>query len=109
MSEIERMDALLNEMEQNVNDIKSVNENTPAYFAGLEAGDKIIKVNNYICSDISQDLINLWNMIKDNPSELCESYKTLWTELNAISDIEEKKKYYYEIREKFNKFKKKEI
>ena len=64
-----------------------------------------IEVNYYICSDINQDLINLWNMIKDNPSELCESYKTLWTELNTISDIEEKKKYYYEIREKFNKFK----
>ena len=64
-----------------------------------------IKVDNYICSDINKDLINLWNMIKDNPSKLCESYKTLWRELNAISDIEEKKKYYYEIREKFNKLK----
>lgn len=26
--------------------IKSVSENTPAYFAGLETGDKIIKINN---------------------------------------------------------------
>ena len=49
-----------------------------------------IKVDNYICSDINKDLINLWNMIKDNPSELCESYKMLWTELNSISDIEKK-------------------
>lgn len=64
-----------------------------------------IKVDNYICSDINKDLINLWNMIKDNPSELCESYETLWRELNAMSDIEEKKKYYYEIRKNFNKFK----
>lgn len=63
-----------------------------------------IEVENYVCSDINKDLINLWNMIKDNPSKLCDSYKMLWTELNRITNIEEKKKYYYEIRRKFNEF-----
>ena len=47
-----------------------------------------IKVNNYICSDINQDLINLWDMIKDNPYRLSESYNSLWNELNSIKDIE---------------------
>ena len=67
-----------------------------------------IKVNNYICSDISQDLINLWKMIKDNPYGICEEYNHLWNELNSLSDIEEKKKYYYDIRKKFNKYRKPE-
>lgn len=63
-----------------------------------------IKVNNYICSDINQDLINLWDMIKDNPYKLSESYNILWNELNSIKDIECRKKYYYDIRKRFNKF-----
>ena len=36
-----------------------------------------VSVENYICSDINEDLINLWNMIKNNPSYLCEKYKEI--------------------------------
>lgn len=63
-----------------------------------------IEVNKYICSDINEDLINLWNTIKNNPFKLCEGYKILWNELNSFQDIEERKKYYYKIRKRFNKF-----
>ena len=63
-----------------------------------------IKVNKYICSDINEDLINLWNMIKSNPEKLCNSYSKLWNELNSTSEIEERKNYYYMIRKRFNEF-----
>ena len=62
-----------------------------------------IKVNNYICSDINQDLINLWNCIINNPYYLINEYKTMWNELNSIEDIEKRKEYYYIVRNRFNK------
>jgi DNA adenine methylase len=64
-----------------------------------------IKVNRYVISDINEDLINLWNMIKEKPLELCEYYSKLWHELNSIEDIEKRKEYYYAVRTRFNKFK----
>lgn len=62
-----------------------------------------IKVCKYICSDINEDLINLWNAIKNNPSHIYERYKIMWEELNSIEDINKKKEYYYTIRNRFNK------
>jgi len=61
-----------------------------------------INVNNYICSDNNTYLIDLWNLIKDNPQKLIESYKTMWTEMNQINDIQFRKSYYMEIRDRFN-------
>lgn len=62
-----------------------------------------IKVNNYICSDINQDLINLWNCIINESSYLINEYRTMWNELNSIEDIEKRKEYYYMVRNRFNK------
>ena len=62
-----------------------------------------IKVNNYICSDINQDLINLWNCIINESFYLINEYKTMWNELNSIEDIEKRKEYYYIVRNRFNK------
>ena len=67
-----------------------------------------IKVNNYICSDINKDLIDLWNMIKNKPNFLCDCYKIMWNELNSIEDLDKRKEYYYNVRERFNKFRKSE-
>ena len=61
-----------------------------------------IKVNNYICSDINQDLINLWNCIINEPYYLINEYRTMWNELNSIEDIEKRKEYYYIVRNRFN-------
>jgi DNA adenine methylase len=61
-----------------------------------------IKVNNYICSDINKQLIDLWNFIKDHPNELIDSYDIMWNELNADDDLERKKQYFYKVRERFN-------
>ena len=62
-----------------------------------------IEVKEYICSDINEELIALWNIIKEEPYELYKDYLEKWTQLNSIEDIEKKKEYYYEIRNKFNK------
>lgn len=62
-----------------------------------------IKVNNYICSDINQDLINLWNCIVNKPFYLINEYEIMWNELNSIEDIEKRKEYYYMVRNRFNK------
>ena len=67
-----------------------------------------IKANNYICSDINKDLINLWNAIKTNPHFLIDRYEKMWKELNADEDLERKKQYYYTVRERFNKLRKAE-
>lgn len=62
-----------------------------------------IRVKHYICSDINQGLIDLWNCIKYRPYDILEHYTRLWNELNSKKDLEEKKEYYYSIRERYNK------
>ena len=61
-----------------------------------------IKVNKYVCSDLNCDLINLWNLIKEEPIELYEYYLKLWNELNKNENKDRKRSYFNEIREKYN-------
>lgn len=58
--------------------------------------DSDIKVNSYVCSDISKPLIDLWNEIKNNPKELCDYYE------NEREKFVKDKEYYYEVRKRFN-------
>lgn len=62
-----------------------------------------IQVNNCICSDLNNDLIDLWNLIKDNPILVADTYERMWNELNIDDDKERKKQYFYMVRERFNK------
>lgn len=50
--------------------------------------------------DICEPLIDLWNMIKNNPKELSASYRKNWTRLQS-----EGYEVFYEIRGHFNKHK----
>lgn len=50
--------------------------------------------------DICEPLIDLWNMIKNEPVALSLSYKTNWTRLQT-----EGHQVFYEIRDHFNSFK----
>ena len=61
-----------------------------------------IKVEKYIASDLNKDLINLWNEIKNNPTNVFESYKKMWEEMNINEDREFKKQYFYKIRNRYN-------
>ena len=63
------------------------------------------KFKKYICSDINNDLISLWNMIKDNPNEIINKYNIMWNELNIDEDKERKKQYFNMVRDRFNKHK----
>lgn len=62
-----------------------------------------ISVNNYICSDINSDLINLWNVLINNPKAVINHYRKLWKELNKDSDIDRKREYFESIRDRYNK------
>ena len=63
-----------------------------------------VKVGTYICSDVNQDLINLWNAIKNSPESVYEVYSLRWHELNDKDDDKERKKRYFEgVRECYNR------
>lgn len=65
--------------------------------------DSDIEVDQYICSDLNNDLIDLWNLIKNNPSKVAKTYERMWNELNIDDDKERKKQYFYTVRNRFNK------
>lgn len=66
----------------------------------LLKSNKVVK--NYICSDINNGLIDLWDYIKQYPKELSEHYANLWNELNKDDDRARKRKFFEMIREKYN-------
>lgn len=63
---------------------------------------KDIKVKKFICSDNNQDLINLWNYIKNDKDSLKIEYRNLWIELNSYESQQLKKYFYENIRQDFN-------
>jgi DNA adenine methylase len=66
-----------------------------------------IKVNNYYLSDINNELIGIYQLIKDNPDKIIETYSKHYKEFNS-TDIQYRKYYFNEIRAKFNLEKKSE-
>jgi DNA adenine methylase len=68
----------------------------------IELLNRDTKVNNYICSDINNDLISLWNEIKNNPKKVSEEYSTMWNEMNINDDRNFKREYFYKVRSRFN-------
>ncbi|HBX44886.1 DNA adenine methylase [Limibacterium fermenti] len=62
------------------------------------------KVEYAVINDINEDLINTYETIKSNPKELISILKILQGEYHALEYSEkEKKEYYYQKRELFNK------
>ena len=62
-----------------------------------------IQVKHFVCSDLNDDLIRLWNLVKGNPKEIFSYYKKLWNEINSLADIEERKEYFNMVRDRFNR------
>lgn len=62
----------------------------------------IIKIQNYILSDINKELIEIYKLIQKNPNKLIESYKEHHKSFNS-SNIEYRKKYFSNVRDRFNK------
>lgn len=65
--------------------------------------DSDIKVNNYVCSDLNNGLIELWNKIINHPEQVISYYRKLWNELNADDDKQRKKEYFGIVRNRYNK------
>jgi DNA adenine methylase len=59
-------------------------------------------VKNFVCSDINQDLINIWNNVKNNPALTLAEYTYRWYELNKDDDNKRRHEYYYKVRDRFN-------
>lgn len=62
-----------------------------------------IKVKRFVCSDINEGLINLWNEIIQHPDLVATHYENMWKELNADDDKQRKKDYFTKVRERYNK------
>lgn len=60
------------------------------------------KFKHFVCSDINKELIDTFNMIKNMPSIIFETYECFWQELNKDNDLERKKEYFNLIRYQFN-------
>lgn len=67
--------------------------------------DSDIKYNKIVCSDINNDLIQLWVRIRDNPKDLIDGYYSRWSYLNTCKNDKEKEDYFYEVRKEFNRTK----
>ncbi len=79
-------------------------KNSARYFEPFVGGGSMLYVvdnNKKIASDINKPLIDLWNLIKNNPDYLLETYTNYWNQLNDDTN-EESYKVYNEIRTKFN-------
>lgn len=63
-----------------------------------------IEVKKYICSDLNEGLIKLWNSIKDIPEVMAFHYGMLWKNLNEDEDLERKKRFFSSIRERYNEY-----
>lgn len=58
----------------------------------------------FVCSDLNQDLINSYNLIKKDPSCVINGYTKLWNYLNNQNNsIQDKKCIFGQIRERLNK------
>ena len=61
-----------------------------------------IRVRRYICSDINKGLIDLWNEIINNPTDVVLHYTDLWAELNKDDDKNRKRAFFESIRSRYN-------
>lgn len=60
-------------------------------------------IKRAIINDVNQDLINCYLLIKNNPAILITLLKNIQDEYYQLSSIDEKTRYYYQMREKYNK------
>ena len=63
---------------------------------------KYPNIKRAIINDVNTDLINCYKLIKNDPTKLIALLKHIKDEFYELMSIEEKSKYYYKIREKYN-------
>ena len=70
------------------------------YFEPFLGGGSVLiqsRSKNAVCGDICKPLIEFWNLIKDNPTEIIKDYTKMW---HVLQD--EGYTAYYKIRDRFN-------
>lgn len=60
------------------------------------------KFKKFVCNDINEPLINLYELIKLDYQRVQDSYEKLWTYLNSSDDLERKKAIFSQVRTRFN-------
>lgn len=63
---------------------------------------KYPNIKRAIINDVNTDLINCYKLIKNDPTKLIALLKHIKDEFYELMSIDEKSKYYYKIREKYN-------
>lgn len=90
---------------QNVMDLSSIDKYVDPFVGG---GGMFLAMSNqfdfkeYVISDINPELINLYKIARDNHLELGEILLDIEKEFNLLKDDNEKKLYYYNLRDEFN-------
>lgn len=59
-------------------------------------------IKRAIINDVNKDLINCYLLIKNNPAKLISMLQLINNEYYQLVSIDEKKQYYYNMREKYN-------
>ncbi|MBU5454837.1 DNA adenine methylase [Caproiciproducens sp. MSJ-32] len=95
------LDEIVSDLPENIKDIKRYVEPFvgagSVFFYFLEND----YFEEYIINDINSKLINLYEVIRDNPEKLIEEIKKL-KNIYLNLEMEEREKLFYEIRNKFN-------
>lgn len=60
-------------------------------------------IKNKVISDVNKELINCYQVIKENHTKLLAELETIQIFYNSLEDLEEKKEHFYYIRSEFNK------
>lgn len=60
-------------------------------------------IKHAVINDVNQDLINCYQLIKNNPTELIKLLHCISNEFYQLQTVDEKSRYYYHMREIYNK------
>lgn len=74
---------------------------TRALIERVESGKVVC--DGIVCSDLNNDLITLWNAVREAPGRVSEHYDRLWHEMNSTDDKNAKKAYFNSVRERLNR------
>lgn len=59
-------------------------------------------IRHAIINDVNQDLINCYHLIKNDPIKLIILLRCIKNEFYRLTSIDDKSKYYYQMRDKYN-------
>ncbi|WP_066804339.1 DNA adenine methylase [Moraxella oblonga] len=68
----------------------------------LWALSELPHLKKLIINDYNADLINVYQVIKNNPNDLIEHLKKIQNDYDKLTDLESKKPYFYQKRDMFN-------